>query len=392
MRIRVATLNTWALPDPFGHRVRARMRAIGERLDALGADLVALQEVWRDDARSLLCEAGVRAGLPHSWWHSSSLVGGGLLVLSRWPIGSHHFERFQLPGVPPRLDHPDYYGGKGFGLVRLATRGGALWLADTHLHARYRSDVPHAYRAYRVGQITQLAMRAARIREPIVLAGDFNLEEGDVEYRVLAGLTGARDAAAEAQRRDPTVFPGNAYRSGSREKRVDYVWLRDGTEGALRARAVERVFDEPVEIRGRRASYSNHAGVLVEVELAGRASGPLPALDPEAARLAAGILAEGRTRAKHHRRESRALAGAGLGVAVLAAAGVRNRRVTRRRFLRGGIEGTALLAVASTAGLSLVTELFTPDELHAFEGLAARLARVAGAPPTRSSPSGAVDL
>jgi hypothetical protein len=235
-----------------------------------------------------------------------------------------------------------------------------------------------------VGQITQLAMRAARIREPIAIAGDFNLEEGDVEYRVLAGLTGARDAAAEAQQRDPTVFRGNAYRSGSREKRVDYVWLRDGTDGALRARAVERVFDEPVEIRGRRASYSNHAGVLVEIDLAPKAPGPLPALDPEAARLAAGILAEGRTRAKRHRRESRALAGAGLSVAALAAAGARNQRVTRRRFLRGGIEGTALLAVASTVGLSLVAELFTPDELHAFDGLAARLTRAAGAAPPAS--------
>lgn len=385
MRIRVATLNTWGLPEPFGHAVRARMRAVGERLTTLDADLVALQEVWRDDARFLLGEAGRHAGLPHSWHRESSLQGGGLMVLSRWPIEAYHFERFQLPGVPPRIDHPDYYGGKGFVLVRVATSEGAFWLADTHLHARYSRDVGHAYRAYRVGQITQLAMRVAQTREPVMIAGDFNLEEGDVEYRVLAGLTGGRDAAAEVRRRIPTVFPGNAYRNGHREKRIDYVWLRDGREGSLQAHSVERVFDQPIEIRGQRASYSDHAGVRAEIELTRRAPGPLPTLDPEAARLATEILTEGRRRAKRNRREARTLAGAGLGVAALAAAGVRNRRITRRRLLRGGLEGAAVLAVAASGGLSVVAEVFTPDELSAFEGLTARLEHAAGQPLTGSS-------
>ena len=85
MRVRVATLNTWALPQPFGTDTRSRLRRIGAQLPRLNADVVAFQEVFSRDAKRVLVRAGREAGLTHV--HNRSQVGeSGLLTLSRFPI------------------------------------------------------------------------------------------------------------------------------------------------------------------------------------------------------------------------------------------------------------------------------------------------------------------
>ena len=75
MRIRVATLNVWALP-PLAPSVGPRMRAIGRRLASLDLDAMALQEVWTEGARERLIAAGPEAGLPHAWHHPAAFGGG----------------------------------------------------------------------------------------------------------------------------------------------------------------------------------------------------------------------------------------------------------------------------------------------------------------------------
>jgi len=377
MRIRVATLNVWALPEPFGRRVRQRMRAIGAKLPSLDLDAVAFQEVWTAEARGILLRSGRKAGFAHAWHNDTALGGSGLLVLSRLPIEAVHFERFVLPGRPQRLDHPDYYGGKGFARVRLSTAAGPVAFVDTHLHARYGSDVAHEYLAYRIGEIVQMAMRTAVARDPLVVAGDFNFCEGDPEYRVMTGLARVRDVAAELGRPEPTIFRQNPFRAGRRkaDRRVDFLFVRDGSQIGVRARQTQRVFDEIFQLGGRPASYSDHAGVLAELEIGRSTPAHAPALDPRAAGLASRLLAEGRKLAERQRRGDRTEAGIGLGVALLAAAGVRHPRVSRRRLLRAGLEGAGILALTPTIGVSILSELFTPDELHAFDNLAAVLDR-----------------
>jgi endonuclease/exonuclease/phosphatase family metal-dependent hydrolase len=377
MQIRVATLNVWALPEPFGRRVRQRMRAIGTELSSLDLDAVAFQEVWTAEARGILLRTGREAGLAHAWHNDTALGGSGLLVLSRLPIEAVRFERFVLPGRPQRIDHPDYFGGKGFARVRLATAAGPVTFVDTHLHARYGGDVAHEYVAYRIGAIVQMAMRLAVAREPLIAAGDFNFRKGDPEYRVLKGLARVRDVAAELGRPEPTIFRDNPFRGGGPkdERRVDFLFVRDGSQLGVRARETRRVFDGVFELGGEPASYSDHAGVLAEIEIGLSSPASAPGFDSEAAGLASRLLAEGRRLAEHQRRGDRTVAGIGFGMALLAAAGARHRRVTRRRLLRAGLEGAGILALTPSVGLSILSEVFTPDELRAFDNLAALLDR-----------------
>ena len=224
-------------------------------------------------------------------------------MLSRLPIEAARFERFVLPGRPQRLDHPDYYGGKGFARVRLATAAGPVAFVATHLHARYRRDVSHEYLAYRIGEIVQLALRMAVAREPLILAGDFNFREQDPEYRVLQGLTRLRDVAAELGRPEPTIFRGNPFRGNGpkTDRRIDFLFVRDGSQLGLRPRQTQRVFDEVFELGGKPATYSDQAGVLAEIEIGGSSPAKAKAFDLEAAGLASRLLAEGRSLAEGRR-------------------------------------------------------------------------------------------
>ena len=81
MRLRVATLNVWALPFGMARHSAARMQAIGSALPGLDVDVVAFQEVWTEEARRSLVEAGARAGLTEHWSNRGELAGGGLLAL-----------------------------------------------------------------------------------------------------------------------------------------------------------------------------------------------------------------------------------------------------------------------------------------------------------------------
>jgi hypothetical protein len=182
-----------------------------------------------------------------------------------------------------------------------------------------------------------------------------------------------RDAAAETGQRVPTVHRGNAYRgSSAKEKRIDYVFLRDGGGRGLAPRAVRRVFDDAWEIHGQPASYSDHAGLLAELDLTGSPGARRPA-DPRAYDLAARLLEQGRRRAYRRQHADRLAAGAGWGGALLACAGARVPRVTRRRLLRVAVQAAGIAALTPGVTYTVLSEVFAPGEVRVFDQLSARL-------------------
>ena len=373
MQIRAATLNAWALPAPLGELVPERMRAIGNELGRLELDLVALQEVWTAAARRTLVRAGDAAGLVHAWTDDAGLGGSGIVILSRHPFAAARVERFSLPRVPPRPDHPDYYVGKGFVELLLDLPSCAVRVIATHLHARYQGDVAHAYRAYRTGQIIELATALRSATEPVILLGDLNLQDTDAEYRVLRGLTCLRDAAVEIGRREPTVDGTNPFRNSGREpKRIDYVLVRDGPTAGIHVSGLHRIFDAVFDAGGRTASFSDHAGLVADISLH---DSPRPSakIDSRAIGLAASLLAEGRARTEMNRSTARVAAGAGWAGALVATRGARSPRFSRRSLLRTSIQFGGLAALTPAVACTLIAEVFSPDELLAFDQLLDRL-------------------
>jgi len=368
MRLRVATLNAWALPSPLGHQVAARIEAIGAQLPRLDLDVLGFQEVWTGAARAELIRAGRGAGLVHAWHREETFAGSGLLVLSRFPIRSAHFVAYRLGGLPQQITQLDYYGGKGFVLLELETPSGPVTVIDTHLQARYGSQVSHEYRGHRTGQVVQLARAVRRTSQPVVVLGDFNFKQRHAEYSIWTGLAGVADSAATFGATAPTVFPGNPYRGHSSSKRIDYIFLRDGRMGRWRTRRSRRVFDETFRIDGERATFSDHAGVVAELELEAR-PGIVPPVRPGAVKRAVSELSAGRQRAQTRRTGHRTWTGAALAAAAVGAVTLQTPALSRRGFLRGAVRAVAFGGAAPGVAISLFSELWTPEELGAFADL-----------------------
>jgi len=383
MRVRVATLNAWALPEPFAPDLDFRMHAIGSRLDGFPADVIAFQEVWASAARDQLLEAGARAGYHHVWYMDEILGGSGLLILSRLPILESEFELFTLRGHPEEVETLEYFAGKGFVRLRIAGDDGPFTLIATHLHARYKRWVAHAFRSHRTGQVIQLASRIREIRDPLVVVGDFNFREQHAEYEVLTGLTGFRDTAAEMDQRLPSVLGNNIYRihRKKRDKRVDYIFVREGREWAVSPLGISRVFDGELTIDGRHGEYSNHAGILAEIDMSRREVKAPFRVRRSAIELASQLLSEGRDQAQDRYLGNRATSGVGLAVAALAIGGSRGKRLSRRRFLRGGLRLTALAAMAHGVGYRAISEFAVPEEIAAFSEAEERLHRLGQSHP-----------
>jgi endonuclease/exonuclease/phosphatase family metal-dependent hydrolase len=384
MHIRVATLNTWGLPEPLSRQPEQRMRSIGARLPDLSLDVIAFQEVWTAGVRRRLRRAGREAGLVHAWGPAARIGGSGLLLLSRWPILASRLTAFSLRGHPERVTHGDYYGQKGYAWLRLATPAGPISVVDTHLHARYTSDVSHEYVPQRVGQIVQLALGTQSITEPLIAAGDFNFTDRHVEHGLLTDLTGLRDVARETGNAQATVLHTNPLRNSQKpDRRVDYVFARDGEHARVVTRSVQRIFDGPVPQPA--GAYSDHAGVLADLEIL-PAQRPVTAWTPppEAIERARQLLAQGRSAARHRRTDGRVVTGAGLGFATLVAVGRRKLpAASRRGFLRAGLQAAALLALTPSVGGSVLSEVFAPNEIRAYESLSLALERLQPRGPSR---------
>jgi endonuclease/exonuclease/phosphatase family metal-dependent hydrolase len=349
-----------------------RIQAIGRALPPLDLDVLALQEVWDDSVAAPLTEAGRAAGLIHSWNGQARTGGSGLLLLSRLPIVESRFEAYRTRGLPQRVWHGDYWGGKGFGELALETGAGQLALYLTHLHAQYDWDAYPEYRLHRLGQVVQLAARVHEQARPVVALGDFNHREDDVDHLVLRGLTGLADAAVVLNHRQATVLASNPYvrEQGGTDSRIDYVLYRSPR---LALRGVRRAFDAELDFEGRALALSDHAGVIADFTLDPARSGG--AVSPngftptrEAVALARAGIAEGRADASARRQTLRSQAAAGTAAFGLSLAARRLPAPSRRVLLR------ALLAIAAAAaplalGSAWLSEITATDEFEAFDAI-----------------------
>jgi endonuclease/exonuclease/phosphatase family metal-dependent hydrolase len=380
MRLRVLSFNVWGLPPPIGRDVSERLSRVMAELAGFDCDLALFQEVWTEDGRRQLIEEGRRLGYPHSFHPPGPAPrSSGLLALSRLPLRGTRFRRFTLCGLPERLTQMDYYAGKGVARFEVEVGDTAVAILNTHMHARYApARAVDAYRGHRTAEVIEMAEELLAETGPLVAVGDFNMRDTADEYRVLTGLTGLVDAAAALDVRLPTTTLQNAYRASRgavNESRLDYVFCRAGLHRGIRPVECRRVYDETIEVAGEPGAYSDHAGVLAELEIGGRGSAPWVATD-DAFALASVLLETGRAQARRRRLFVRAGAGACAASAAVAFRRLRRPQLSRRRFLRSGLGAMVGLTGLSTGGLLGLSEGFGPEELAGYDDAEAALSRL----------------
>ena len=61
------------------------------------------------------------------------MIGSGLCVFSKIPIEETLFHKFDLNGYAHKVQHGDWFGGKGVGLVKLAVEGFHINIYISHV-------------------------------------------------------------------------------------------------------------------------------------------------------------------------------------------------------------------------------------------------------------------
>lgn len=244
----------------------ARMTAIGRYLRECDCDVACLQEVWSlADFTALRLVASDR--LPYSHYFHSGVVGSGVCVLSRHKIQEAFFHRWPLNGYAHKVQHGDWWGGKGVGLVRLCVQPGDVdvLVYTAHLHAEYdrERDMYLSHRVLQALDTAQFVRLTAQGADAFVLAGDLNSEPEDLAYRLLLAVTGLRDSCLSVGWTNDA--PDNTYAvKGAQPKRIDYVlW------GGAAICGAETRLPLPALVPGTCHSYSDHEAVFATLRLDG---------------------------------------------------------------------------------------------------------------------------
>lgn len=285
-RIRIATWNCFGAPptaeDFFAGRPfwpeRLVSRAVVETLATY--DIVCVQENLVDRVRESLEELQRAAGFTELWFDpmgpdltDGTFVGGGLAILSRWPIRVR-FERL------PRGAGPDGFARKGFAVadIELPSRR-VIHVVNTHLQADDLHVPASVCREARGAQLAGLARAVAELcakGAPVLVCGDLNVAYGTDEYQELvrhfgsglADLTASAGLSSyDAIRND---LAANFYSGGPKQALFDYIWASRPFELS----EIRTILDEPIPELGAppaphsvRPFASDHFGIGATLRL-----------------------------------------------------------------------------------------------------------------------------
>ena len=117
--LRILSLNCWGLK--YISKLRnERLTEIGVQIAAAkpSPDIVGLQECWTQQDYNAIREK-TRHILPYGKFYWSGIFGGGLAILSRWPIEESNMVRYPLNGRPAAFYRGDWFVGKGVACARI---------------------------------------------------------------------------------------------------------------------------------------------------------------------------------------------------------------------------------------------------------------------------------
>ena len=200
-KINIISLNCWGLKYLATLR-RERLEEIGIRISSASPipHIVGLQECWTSEDYKRIRHY-TRRILPYGKFYHSGIFGGGLAILSKWPIEESNMARYPLNGRPTAFFRGDWFVGKGVACAMIRINATTRLAAFcTHLHAPYEMEPHDSYICHRTGQAWEIAklMRSAAERGDLVVGmGDFNMVPLSLAHRIIITHAPVKDVWRE---------------------------------------------------------------------------------------------------------------------------------------------------------------------------------------------------
>ncbi|VEL13928.1 unnamed protein product [Protopolystoma xenopodis] len=155
-------------------------------------------QIWAEKDIRLMKDV-LQSSYPFINYFHGNVCGSGTCIFSKWAIEFVTTHSFGANGYPHRVDHGDWYCGKGFGMARITTQNGyCINVYILHLIARYVLDRnKDGYEGHRMAQVIELIEfinSTMHSVDAIFVAGDFNLEPETTGIKLLREVLGLRDA------------------------------------------------------------------------------------------------------------------------------------------------------------------------------------------------------
>lgn len=251
-----------------------RINAIADHFASSNYDIISLQEVWSEYDFNKIKDR-IKEIFPYSHYFYSGILGSGLTIFSRYNIISVFFHQWSVNGYIHRIQHGDYFGGKGVGMCKIKVNDQIINVYVAHLHAEYDKNSDD-YMTHRIIQAYDTAQFLEATRGDCslqVLAGDLNIEPDSLAYRLLLSTSGMKDSFVQK----PSVFfATNEYINNSytlpnlhnKDKegiRIDYILYRHSKNVHWEVEKYELPLIE--KIPELDLSYSDHEAVHVKIKL-----------------------------------------------------------------------------------------------------------------------------
>ncbi|KAH6997819.1 Endonuclease/exonuclease/phosphatase [Ilyonectria sp. MPI-CAGE-AT-0026] len=276
--LNLLTLNCWGLLHISALRT-PRLDEIGRQLALLtpAPHIVALQECWtQDDYRAI--RRHTRQILPYGKFYHSGAFGGGLAILSRWPIEESTMVKYTLNGRPTAFWRGDWYVGKGVACAKIRfgpRRKDVIEVFNTHTHAPYEREPNDSYICHRTSQAWEMSklLRGAAERGHLVVAmGDFNMLPLSLAHRLITAHAPVRDVwrvlhpnsalgpahhpAEKARHRPIPTADYNLLENGATSDSVYNTWRwTKNQQNLLKAGKPCDVAPDAIDPRGKRLDY-----------------------------------------------------------------------------------------------------------------------------------------
>lgn len=295
--LNVLTLNCWGLLHLSAQRA-ARLQVIGHTIGSTTPTphIVALQECWTQEDY-LAIRRATRFILPYGKFYHSGAFGGGLAILSKWPIEESSMHQYPLNGRPTAFFRGDWFVGKGVACAKIRYGTGprdVVEVFNTHTHPSYEHGTKCTYTAHRLSQAWELSklLRGAAARGHLVLAlGDFNDTPMSLMHRIItahstvrdvwrvlhpdSSVGSAEDESERARRRPVPTVEYNINENGATSNTIYNTWRWPKSQQRLLGKGREddwpQIPPDTLDPRGQRIDYIFASSGLVENEEADRA-------------------------------------------------------------------------------------------------------------------------
>jgi len=261
MKIKIITINCF--DSPLSPKRTDRINHLVSEIIKLDGDVICFQELIFLKRVKRISKSFERLGYYSFFNPRKKLNRGGLFFVSKYPIVSSEYIKFNSQGTSISFQLTDRFLKKGYQKIRLEIEGKIVTVINTHLVSLYK-NVSSKEKRVLLKQFSELLNNLNLEKGKVIVAGDFNISFTDSMYQQFEEKTNLYDPLRGKE--IVTVSKENTQRKNfykiRKDSRIDYILLSKD----LKNISHKVILKDLYRLKRKNIHLSDHFGLMMEVE------------------------------------------------------------------------------------------------------------------------------